>query len=300
MDYFNTLESKSIKELGNEFINRLITIKTNSSKNVILSGFHKLDAVTNGFKPADLILVSGAEGMGKTSFTVSLIRKMTIENKYSTVFFSLQLTSAQVMSAIISQQTKIPAEKFRNNNLNPKETELVVQKTQEYEDIPLYTYDYPFLTVSNIKEILECSPPDFADIIIIDSLQLMAKNKKDKAAKVLNKRELTKITFKLKKLAVKFNVTILLITDIHLKSKKQFMRPLLSDIRKYAPIETHADLVLFLYRPEYYKIEEWDDEEPTPTNGEAEIIIAKNNNGILDNVRVKFNGHFGMFDNLSS
>jgi replicative DNA helicase len=204
------------------------------------------------------------------------------------------------MNAIVSQQTKIPAEKFRNNNLNPEETELIFQKIQEYENIPLYVYDYPFLTVSDIEEILECNPPDFTEIIIIDSLQLMAKNKKDQATKVLNKRELTKITFKLKKLAVKFNITILLIADINLISKKYYMRPLLSDIRKYAPIETYADLVLLLYRPEYYKIEEWDDEYNTPTNGEGEIIIAKNKNGILDNIRVKFDGHLGMFDNLSS
>lgn len=295
------LNYKTTQELLYEFKNRLITIsKSDSSIKGILSGFNKLDTITNGFKPADLILVSGAEGMGKTSFTVSLIRKMAFENKYPTVFFSLQLTSAQVMNAIVSQQTKIPAGKFRNNNLNPEETELVFQKTQEYENIPLYAYDYPFLTVSDIEEILECNPPDFTEIIIIDSLQLMAKNKKDQATKVLNKRELTKITFKLKKLAVKFNITILLIADINLISKKQDMRPLLSDIRKYAPIDTFADLVLLLYRPEYYKIEEWDDEEQTSTNGEGEIIIAKNNNGILDNIRVKFDGSLGMFDNLSS
>ena len=134
---------------------------------------------------------------------------------------------------------------------------------------------------------------------MIDSLQLLAKDKKDKAGKILNKRELSNITFQLKKLADKLNIIILVTANFELVRKQQSSRrPLLSDVRKYAPIDAYADLVLLLYRPEYYKIEEWDDEQQSPTVGEAEIIIAKNTNGVLGNVRLKFDGSLGLFEDM--
>ena len=124
--------------------------------------------------------------------------------------------------------------------------------------------------------------------------------KNDKVGKILNKRELAKIVFQLKELAAKLGITIVVsfLIPEQVLGKCYNRRPLLSDIRKYAPIDTYADLILLLYRPEYYKIEEWDDDAGLPAAGEAEIIIAKNNNGSLDTIRVKFDGSKGLFDNL--
>lgn len=135
-------------------------------------------------------------------------------------------------------------------------------------------------------------------------MQFLAKSKKDKVGKILNKREFTKITFQLKQLAEKFKITIVVLFHFRLPKEKlryyYSKRPILADVRKFAPIDTYADLVLLLYRPEYYKIEEWDDDEQSPAAGEAEIIVAKNINGSLDNARVKFDGSKALFDNLSS
>lgn len=296
------IEIKELKEVGEEFKARLDNIsKSKKGTTGISSGFHNLDAITNGFQPSNLILIGGVAGIGKTSFIVSLIRKMAIQNQCPTAFFSLKLTAQQLMMRIITQETNIAAEKLRLGLLNENEMELVSKKIAELENTPLYVYDYPFLTVSDIEDTLLCSPSDFAKIIIIDSLQFIAKNKNDKVGKVLNKKELSKITFQLKELAAKFEITIFvpfLIPEKILRSCYN-RRPLLTHMRKYAPIDTYADLVLLLYRPEYYKIDEWDDNENSPTAGEAEIIIAKNTNGSLDNVRVNFDGSKGLFDNLS-
>ena len=299
------IEFKKLKELGEEFKYRLYTIaKSDNSITGIPSGFEKLDAITKGFQPSNLILVGGVAGMGKTSFALSLIHKMAIENQCPTAFFSLEMTNQQLMMSIIRQQTNISVEKFRSGLLNEDEIALVSKKTAAFENTPLYVYENPFLTVSDIEDILLCSPPDFAKIIVIDSLQFLAKNKKDQVGKVLNKRELTQITFQLKQLAEKFNITI--VVFFHFRLPKEKLRyyyskqPILADVRKYAPIDTYADLVLLLYRPEYYKIEEWDDDEQSLTAGEAEIIVAKNTNGSLDNARVKFDGSKALFDNLSS
>ena len=299
MEDFDYLAPKTLKELSKEFKDGLISLETYSCTNVIKSGFDKLDEVIGGFQPSNLILVGGAEGMGKTSFTISLIRKMAIEKKCSIAFFSLKLTSSQVMARIMSLQTKIPARKFRLDWLPSDEMDLVYKTTQQTENSPLYVYDYPFLTVSDIEETLGFHPPDFVQCIVIDSLQLLAKDKKDKAGKILNKRELANSMFQLKKLADKLNITILVTANFELVRKQYTSRrPLLSDIRKYAPIDAYADLVLLLYRPEYYKIEEWDDELQSPTDGEAEIIIAKNTNGVLGNVRLKFDGSLGLFEDF--
>jgi replicative DNA helicase len=297
------IEYKTLKKLGIEFKDRLNSIaKNDNGITGIPSGFHKLDAITKGFQPSNLILIGGAEGMGKTEFAVSLISKMTIENQCPTAFFTLEMTAQQFMIQIIKQQTNISAEKLRLGLLNENEIELVSKKSGALENIPLYVYDYPLLTVSDIEDVLSLSPPDFAEIIVIDSLELLTKNKKDPVGKVLNKRELTKISFQLKKLAEKFNITIVVLFHFRLPKEKlkyyYTKRPILADIRKHAPIDTYADVVLLLYRPEYYKIDGWDDNEQLPTAGEAEIIVAKNSLGSLGNARVKFERDKGIFDNL--
>ena len=195
MEDFDYLAPKILKELSKEFKEGLISLETYSCTNVIISGFDKLDEVIGGFQPSNLILVGGAEGMGKTSFTISLIRKMAIEKKCAIAFFSLKLTSSQVIARIMSQQTKIPTRKFRLDWLPSDEMDLVYKTTQQTEKSPLYVYDYPFLTVSDIEETLGFHPPDFVQCIVIDSLQLLAKDKKDKAGKILNKRELSNSMF---------------------------------------------------------------------------------------------------------
>jgi replicative DNA helicase len=296
---------KTFSELIEEFRFRMYVLtKRRDRISGILSGFEKLDAITKGFQPSNLTLIGGVAGMGKTAFALSLIRKMAIEKQYYISYFSLELTSQQLMTSIIRQQTNISAEKLRLGSLNENESELVAQKTSQLKNTPLEVYDHPFLTVTDIENTLLCSPPDFAPIIIIDSLQLIAKNKKEEVGKTLNKKELAKICFQLKQLAVKFNVSIIVLFNFRLlKEKEKYYyskRPMLADVRKYAPIDTYADLVLLLYRPEYYKIDEWDDDEQSPTAGEAEIIVAKNTNGSLDNARVKFDGSKALFDNLSS
>lgn len=195
-------------------------------------------------------------------------------------FFSLQMNNQQVISRILSQETN-----SAKNDLSPFDTNYI-------ENIPLYLNDFPALTISDIEETLSYLPPDFTNIIMLDYLELLSKNKKDKVGKILNKRELTKVIFKLKKLALKLNIPIVALSNLKLARKengeKLFRRPTLLDLRTYAPIDTYADLILLLHRPEYYKIEEWDDEENSPANGEAEIIIAKNNYGKLSNIRIKW------------
>ena len=295
------IESKSLVDITDEFKKRLIRLaKTDDSIRGISSGFKKLDVITRGFLPSSLTIVGGVRGMGKTSFAVSLVKKMAIENRQATAFFSLKWTSEQFIRTILCQQTNIDSTKLRLGLLNENEKKLVHTQMEQIKTAPLEFFDHPFLTVADIEEVLLCRPPDcLPEIVVIDSLQLLAKNKKDKVGKILNKKELTDLTFQLKELAKKHQIAIVLTTTIQAQSiKKGDQRSNLSNVKNYAPIANYADLILLLYRPEYYKIDEWDDDDETPANGEGEIIIAKNANGILDSIRVKFNGAKSEFDDL--
>ncbi|TDW52740.1 DnaB helicase-like protein [Flavobacterium sp. 270] len=276
------IERTTLSSFSEELAKRTENISKGHSKiDGISTGFDELDNLTMGFKPGDLTLITGVDGMGKTHFLLSLIQKIVFEKKYNAVFFSLQMSKQQVLSKILCQQKNISENIVGITNIN------------EMENFPLYLNDFPALTVSDIEETLSCVPPDFAKIIMLDSLELLSINKKDKVGKILNKRELTKIVFKLKNLALKLNIPIVLLSNLKLAQKEigknLSRRPTLLDLRTYAPIDTYADLILLLYRPEYYKIKDWDDEENKSTDGEAEIIIAKSNYGKLANVRIKWN-----------
>ena len=271
-------------------------------RNGISTGFKKLDVLTNGFQSSNLILVGGVAGMGKTSFALSLIKNLAQE-KNEVILFSLQLSAQQIIFRLISQKTNIDSEKLRLGSVSELELEQIKSKIKEFKKMSLKIIDYPFLTIPNIKEIVYgmVSPEPKVKIVVIDALELIASTGKDSVGKFLNKKELALITFQLKKLAKKLNIVIIATVDFDGKNiKNYYKRPHLSDLRKYAPIDKYADLILFLFRPEYYKIDEWDDEFQTSTAGQAEIIVAKNNYGKLDNIRVKFNHKSRLFEDFES
>ena len=295
------IESKNLNKMTSEYKKRLhLHAKTDDSITGIPSGFYSLDAITKGFQPSSLTLVGGAKGMGKSSFAISLVKKMAIEKNQSVAFFSLRLSSENFLILLLSQLTKIDFRKIHDGLLNEKETEQVYVKMEEIKNVPLEFYEQPFLTVDEVEELLLFTPPDcLPKIIVIDSLEFISKNNKDKVGKILNKKELVKITFQLKELSKKFNLPIVLTTTINESiQKKGNKRPFLMNLISYAPIANFADLILLLYRPEYYRIYQWDDEAESTTDGEAEISIIKNVNGILDSFRLKFNAFRNEFDDL--
>jgi len=291
------------RELKKEFLEKLRHLfNTSNEITGIPSGFKKLDEVTNGFQPGDLILVGAAPGMGKTSFAVSLLNNIAIQNKYAAGFISLEISSEQLMIKMLSTVGDISVEKLRVGLLNKNELESIDQKTKELENAELFIVDHPFLTIDNIRhEAYYLVYGHQIKILILDELQLIAASSKDKVGKILNKKELLKMTGQLKELAVELNIPIIVMVglpDRKLGRRYYSRRPLLFNMRRLGGIDKKADLVLFLYRPEYYRIDEWDDDERNSAIGQAEIIVAKNRNRRLNNIRVKFNGHLGRFENL--
>lgn len=287
-------------ELRNRYFQKLKNTQSNEISG-IFSGFNDLDSITNGFQPSDLILIGGLAGMGKTAFALSLIANLTQKKQIPTGFISLELSSELIMMKMITQITSISLNKLKECNLNTIEMERIYEETKVLEKSPLFIIDYPILTFEDIRnQALELVSNHKIKILIIEELHLIATSEKEKIGKVLNKVEITDITAQLKELAKELEIPI--VVFVNMKNEKpwkrpNWFRPMLSDLRKLGAIELYADLILFLYRPEYFKMDEWDDEIRSSTAGEAEIIVAKNRHRKLANVRVKFCSKKGFFEN---
>lgn len=265
----------------------------------IPTGFHKVDALTSGWQPSDLIIVAARPGMGKTAMTLTMARNMAVDQNVPVAFFSLEMSSVQLITRLISSETGLSSEKLRTGKLEKHEWEQLNVKVKSLEKAPLFIDDTPSLSIFDLRaKARRLASQHGIKIIMIDYLQLMTGGSSQKGGN--REQEISMISRNLKALAKELNVPVIALSQLSraVETRGGSKRPLLSDLRESGAIEQDADIVSFIYRPEYYKIEEWDDEERSPTEGQGEFIVAKHRNGGLDNIRLKFIGHLGKFDNL--
>jgi replicative DNA helicase len=265
----------------------------------IPSGFDKLDKLTSGWQPSDLVIVAARPGMGKTALTLTMARNIAVNNNIPVAFFSLEMSSVQLITRLISSETGLSSEKLRTGRLEKHEWEQLNVKVKTLEKAPLYIDDTPSLSIFDLRaKARRLSSQYGIQLIVIDYLQLMTAGGSQKGGN--REQEISTISRNLKALAKELNVPVIALSQLSraVETRGGSKRPLLSDLRESGAIEQDADIVSFIYRPEYYKIDEWDDEERSPTEGQAEFIVAKHRNGGLDNIRLKFIGHLGKFDNL--
>ncbi|RSK39373.1 replicative DNA helicase [Mangrovimonas spongiae] len=265
----------------------------------IPTGFSKLDELTSGWQDSDLIIVAARPGMGKTALTLSMARNIAVDQNIPVAFFSLEMASVQLITRLISSETGLSSEKLRTGKLEKHEWEQLNVKVKGLEKAPLFIDDTPSLSIFDLRaKARRLASQHGIKLIIIDYLQLMTAGGSTKGGN--REQEISTISRNLKALAKELSVPVIALSQLSraVETRGGSKRPLLSDLRESGAIEQDADIVSFIYRPEYYKIDEWDDEERSPTEGQAEFIIAKHRNGGLDNIRLKFIGHLGKFDNL--
>ena len=263
------------------------------------SGFDKLDEITSGWQPSDLIIIAARPGMGKTALTLSMARNIAVNKGLPVAFFSLEMSSVQLITRLISSETGLSSEKLRTGRLEKHEWEQLNVKVKTLEKAPLFIDDTPSLSIFDLRaKARRLASQHGIKLVIIDYLQLMTIGSFQKAGN--REQEISTISRNLKALAKELEVPVIALSQLSraVETRGGSKRPLLSDLRESGAIEQDADIVSFIYRPEYYKIEEWDDEQQTPTEGQAELIIAKHRNGGLDNIRLKFIGSLGKFENL--
>lgn len=265
----------------------------------IPSGFDRLDKLTSGWQPSDLIIVAARPGMGKTALTLSMARNMAVNSNIPVAFFSLEMSSVQLITRLISSETGLSSEKLRTGKLEKHEWEQLNVKVKGLETAPLFIDDTPSLSIFDLRaKARRLASQHGIRLIVIDYLQLMTAGGSQKGGN--REQEISTISRNLKALAKELEVPVIALSQLSraVETRGGSKRPLLSDLRESGAIEQDADIVSFIYRPEYYKIDEWDDEERSPTQGQAEFIVAKHRNGGLENIRLKFVGHLGKFDNL--
>ncbi|SHJ32896.1 primary replicative DNA helicase [Arenibacter nanhaiticus] len=265
----------------------------------IPSGFDKLDKLTSGWQPSDLIIVAARPGMGKTALTLSMARNIAVNSNIGVAFFSLEMSSVQLITRLISSETGLSSEKLRTGKLEKHEWEQLNVKVKALENAPLFIDDTPSLSIFDLRAKARRLASQFGiKMIIIDYLQLMTAGGSQKGGN--REQEISTISRNLKALAKELSVPVIALSQLSraVETRGGSKRPVLSDLRESGAIEQDADIVSFIYRPEYYKIDEWDDEERSPTAGQGEFIVAKHRNGGLENIRLKFIGNLGKFDNL--
>ena len=265
----------------------------------IPTGFDKLDKLTSGWQPSDLIIVAARPGMGKTALTLTMARNIAVDFNNPVAFFSLEMSSVQLITRLISSETGLSSEKLRTGKLEKHEWEQLNVKVKTLEKAPLYIDDTPSLSIFDLRAKARRLASQYGiKMIMIDYLQLMTAGGSQKGGN--REQEISMISRNLKALAKELNVPVIALSQLSraVETRGGSKRPLLSDLRESGAIEQDADIVSFIYRPEYYKIDEWDDEERSPTEGQGEFIVAKHRNGGLENIRLKFIGHLGKFDNL--
>jgi len=265
----------------------------------IPTGFTKVDRLTSGWQPSDLIIIAARPGMGKTALTLTMARNIAVDSNIPVAFFSLEMSSVQLITRLISSETGLSSEKLRTGKLEKHEWEQLNVKVKTLEKAPLFIDDTPSLSIFDLRAKARRLASQYGiKMIMIDYLQLMTAGGSQKGGN--REQEISTISRNLKALAKELAIPVIALSQLSraVETRGGSKRPLLSDLRESGAIEQDADIVSFIYRPEYYKIEEWDDDDRSPTEGQGEFIVAKHRNGGLENIRLKFIGHLGKFDNL--
>ena len=267
----------------------------------ISTGFEKLDTLTSGWQPSDLIIIAARPGMGKTALTLSMARNIAVTKQVPVAFFSLEMSSVQLITRLISAETGLSSEKLRTGKLADHEWKQLNVKVGDLEKAPLYIDDTPALSIFDLRaKARRLASQHKIKLIVVDYLQLMTAGNNNKAGN--REQEISTISRNLKSLAKELDIPVIALSQLSraVETRGGTKRPQLSDLRESGAIEQDADIVSFIYRPEYYQIEEWDDEEHSSSIGQAEFIVAKHRNGGLDNIRMKFIGQLGKFEDLQS
>lgn len=290
---------RTFNEAKNLVSNALKKIKSLESKqgmSGIPSGFKHVDKITAGWQPSDLIIIAARPGMGKTAFILSMARNIAIGAETPIGIFSLEMSAEQLMMRMISSETGIESEKLRKANLSELEWQQLYSRVNKLENAPIFIDDSPGISVFDLRaKARRLVSQHGVKMIMIDYLQLMSAGGKGIGNR---EQEIATISRSLKAIAKELEIPVIALSQLSrsVETRGGSKKPLLSDLRESGAIEQDADIVTFIYRPEYYKLDTWED--GTPCTGQAEFIIAKHRNGALEDVRLRFTSSQAKFSDI--
>ena len=288
----NNYLKKNFEDIQNvlaKTINRIDELRTKTEDiSGVPSGFPTLDRITYGWQPTDLIILAARPSVGKTAFALNLARNSALHptKPVPVGFFSLEMSASQLVQRILSAESEIKMEKISRGKLENHEYEQLLSKgIKKLEVAPIYIDDTAALNIFEFRaKARRLVNKHNVGIIIIDYLQLMS-GTGDKGSN--REQEISNISRNLKALAKELNVPIIALSQLSraVETRKESKMPQLSDLRESGAIEQDADMVMFIYRPEYYEV--MNNEHGESTHGETHIRIAKHRNGSLETIKLR-------------
>lgn len=257
------------------------------------TGFRSLDRVLAGMGNSDLVIVGARPGMGKTSFCLNIGTNVAKATKKAVAIFSLEMSAEQLVNRVISSEAMVNSYALRTGELNPDDWEHIAQAASHLSGCDILIDDTPGISVTAMKAKLR--RVNNLGLVVIDYLQLMQSDKK-----IENRtQEVSEISRSLKILAKELNVPVICCSQLSRGTEQRTSKkPMISDLRESGSIEQDADVIIFLYRDEYYKEAGGDNVAPDTEQNIAEIIVAKNRHGSTDSVKVGWNGQYTQFREL--
>lgn len=260
----------------------------------IPSGFGMLDKYITGLNKSDFILIGARPAMGKTSFALNLAQNVTMLAKKKCLFFSLEMTKEQLAERLLAAHAGVPSQKLKTGELSDDEWVRLGNAAGDYESVELYLDDTASITVPEIKSRVRRLKN--VDIIIIDYLGLI-----QSATKKENRvQEVSEITRNLKMLAKDLNIPVVCCAQLSrgTEGRGKSHKPQLSDLRESGSIEQDADIVMFLYREDYYRNEVDEDKQDEIDANLTELIVAKNRHGAVGSIEMTFDKEFTRFRSI--
>ncbi|WP_036479191.1 replicative DNA helicase [Myxosarcina sp. GI1] len=256
----------------------------------IPSGFYDLDSMTSGFSRSDLIIVAGRPSMGKTAFSLCIASSIAKNHQLPVAIFSLEMSREQLTQRLLSSEAKIASNRLRSGRIAQNEFEPLVNAVSNLSELPIFIDDTANLSVMQMRSQvrrLQAQQKEPLGLVLLDYLQLMEGGGDNRV------QELSKMTRSLKGLARELNVPIIALSQLSRGVEQRTnKRPMLSDLRESGSIEQDADLVIMLYRDEYYNPD-------SPERGIAEASIVKHRNGPVGTVKLIFNAELTKFESMA-
>lgn len=294
-------DSRTMPDLIREVISDLQTLRQSDTKlRGLPSGFTELDRVTSGWQKSNLIIIAARPGMGKTAFVLSMARHIAIEQDKPIAFFSLEMSASDLALRLISAESGFRQNQLKTGNLDDGDWGTLVNKMTELENAKLLIDDTAALSIFELRAKCRRFKQQYnIQGVIVDYLQLMTSGTDLKGMN--REQEISTISRSLKALAKELDIPVIALSQLNRSVETRSTstkRPQLSDLRESGAIEQDADMVLFIYRPEYYSMETFEDD--TSANGLAEIIIAKHRNGALKDIKLRFIADYAKFADIEN
>ncbi|MBQ8335252.1 MAG: replicative DNA helicase [Tidjanibacter sp.] len=271
-------------------------VKKGGKINGVPTGFTKLDEMTLGWQPSDMIIIAARPSMGKTAFVLSMARNIVVDEGKPVAFFSLEMSATQLMMRLLVAESQLNSKDVRSGRLTTEQWNHLELSAKPLTEAPLFIDDTPALPVSELRsKVRKLKAQHDIQLVIIDYLQLMTGPKDTKGNR---EQEVAYISRTLKAIAKELNIPIIALSQLNrsVESQGGSKRPQLSNLRESGAIEQDADIVAFIHRPEYYGLKQLED--GTSTENLAEIIVAKHRNGEVDTIKMKFRKEFAQFSDF--